>query len=71
VEELLEHGRTAHLARPGSAAALAEGLAYLLDHPAEAEGLGRAAREAALARFTLAHFRERLGRALERASGLG
>ena len=71
VEELVEHGQTAHLVRPGSAFALAEGMAYLMDRPDEREALGARAREAAVARFTVGHFRERLALALERARALG
>jgi glycosyltransferase involved in cell wall biosynthesis len=62
VEELLEHGVSAHLVRPGSAAALADGLAWLLAHPAEREALGAAARAAVLGRWTVGHFGERLAR---------
>jgi glycosyltransferase involved in cell wall biosynthesis len=71
VEELLEHGATGYLVRPGSAVALAEGVAHLLERPEEREPLGQAARAAALARFTVTHFRERLAAALERARPLG
>ena len=65
VEELLEHGVTGYLVQPGSAAALAEGLRWMLTHPAEREALGARARDAALARWTPEHFRRRLARALE------
>jgi glycosyltransferase involved in cell wall biosynthesis len=71
VEELVEHGVTAHLVQPGSAAALADGLRFLLTHPAEREALGAAAREAALARWTPAEFRRRLARAIEPARAAG
>jgi glycosyltransferase involved in cell wall biosynthesis len=71
VEELLQHGQTAHLVRPGSAFTLADGLAYLMDRPEEREVLGARAREVAVARFTIDHFQERLVLALERARGLG
>jgi glycosyltransferase involved in cell wall biosynthesis len=64
VHELVEHGRTAHLVRPGSATALADGLAWMATHPVERESLGAAAREEAVARFTPRHFRERLQAAL-------
>jgi glycosyltransferase involved in cell wall biosynthesis len=62
VEEVLEDGVTAHLVRPGSAAALADGIGWLLDHPAEREAQAAAARAAALAAWTPAHFRERVRR---------
>jgi glycosyltransferase involved in cell wall biosynthesis len=60
VDEILEHGVTAYLARPGSAAALADALAWLLDHPAEREALAKAARDAAVSRWTVPQFRARL-----------
>jgi len=40
VEEILTHGETGWLVRPGSAHALAQGIAWLAAHPAEAAGLG-------------------------------
>lgn len=64
VEEILAHGATAHLVRPGSAAALADGLRWLVEHPDAREALGARARAAALARFTPADFRARLATAL-------
>lgn len=66
VEEILEHGRTAWLVPPGSPAELADGLGWLLDHPAEREALGRAARAEAVERWTPERFRERLAEALAR-----
>jgi glycosyltransferase involved in cell wall biosynthesis len=60
VEELLEHDVTAHLVRPGSAAALADGIAWMIDRPAERERLGARAREAAIARWTPEVFSRRL-----------
>jgi glycosyltransferase involved in cell wall biosynthesis len=71
VEELLEHGKTALLVRPGSATALAEGLVWMLEHPVEREAMGVSARERLLARHTPRHFREALSRALVRAAGRG
>jgi len=70
VQELVEDGRSAHLVRPGSAFALAEGIAHLMGQPEGREALGKGAREAALAGFTVDHFRERLRAALDRAQGL-
>jgi glycosyltransferase involved in cell wall biosynthesis len=67
VEELLEHRRDAWLAAPGSPLALAEGIAWLMEHPAEREELGRRARGTAEERFGTELFRDRLGAALERA----
>ena len=71
VEELLEHGQNAHLVRAGSAFALAEGIAFLRDHPEVGEALGARARATAVARFSVPHFREQLASALVRAQGLG
>ncbi len=68
VEEILEHGVTAHLVQPGSAAALADGLRWMLAHPVEREALGARARDAVLARWTPEHFRRRLARALAPAA---
>lgn len=70
VEEILEHGVTAHLVQPGSAAALADGLRWLMAHPAEREALGTRAREALLARWTPADFRRRLARAIAPAGAV-
>ena len=69
VEEVLEHGRTAHLVRPGSPAALAEGLRWMLAHPQEREALGTAARNEALACWTPGHFRERTQGFLAQVAG--
>lgn len=66
VEEILEHGRTAWLAPPGSPAGLAEGIAWMLDHPAEREALGRAARAEAVEKWSPSRFRHHLSSALER-----
>ena len=73
VEEILEHDVTAHLVRPGSAAALADGLAWMLRHPAEREAMGARAREAVRLRWTPAEFRRRLAQALSpvRAGAMG
>lgn len=64
VLELLEHDRTAHLVAPGSASALADGLAWLRQHAAEREALGRAAREEAVAHWSGEAFTARLAEAL-------
>ena len=71
VEEILEHGVTGYLVQPGSAAALADGLRWMLAHPAEREALGARAREVVLARWTPAEFRRRLARTLEAVSPVG
>ncbi len=64
VEEILEHELTAWLARPGSPLALADGITWMLDHPAEREELGRRAREAALASWGPDAFRAKLAAAV-------
>ncbi|MBI5596220.1 MAG: glycosyltransferase family 4 protein [Elusimicrobia bacterium] len=66
LREILTHMETAYLAKPGSPAALAEGLSWLAAHPAEREALGVRARERALAAWTPGHFHDRLGAALAR-----
>jgi glycosyltransferase involved in cell wall biosynthesis len=67
IREVLEHGRTAHLVAPGSAAALADGLAWLRQHPEEREALGRAARVEAVAHWNGSAFSARVAEALQRA----
>ncbi len=67
--EILEHERTAWLVAPGSPAALADGLAWLLQHPGEREELGRAARRDVLSRWHPEQFRTRLAAALDGVVG--
>jgi len=57
--ELVDDGVTGLLVPPGEPKALAGALASLLEDPARAETLGRAARERFLRRFTLDSFAER------------
>ena len=52
IGEVLDHGRTAWLVEPGSADALAAGLARVLDDEALRASLGAAARQEAVARYT-------------------
>lgn len=66
LREILAHMDTAYLAKPGSPAALAEGLSWMASHPAEREALGLKARAQALAAWTPEHFRARLSAALTR-----
>jgi len=66
VEELVEHGVSAHLVEPGSAAALAAGLAWMADHPVERADLASKARAAVVAGYTATRFRERIAEALSR-----
>ena len=67
VEEILEHGVTGHLVQPGSAAALADGLRWMLAHPVEREAMGARAREAVRLGWTPEDFRRRLARAIAAA----
>ena len=57
VEEILEDGVTAKLVEPGSPAALAGGIRWMLDHPKEREALGTAAREEAVRSWNPDRFR--------------
>lgn len=54
IPELIEHGRTGLLVEPGDGVALAAAIRRIITHPAEAEELGRRAREKVLAEFVLA-----------------
>jgi len=58
--EILDHGRTGLLVRPGDPAALAVALGELRDAPARRRALGAAAREDVRARFGAARLAERL-----------
>ncbi|MBI3930261.1 MAG: glycosyltransferase family 4 protein [Armatimonadetes bacterium] len=60
VEEVVRHGATGWLVRPGSPYALAEGIRHLAAHPEEAVALGLAAREDVTERFHRRAFEERL-----------
>jgi glycosyltransferase involved in cell wall biosynthesis len=60
VEEILEHDVTARLVRPDSAVALADGLLWMIENPAEREKLGQRARDAAAASWNMSIFRDRL-----------
>lgn len=53
VPEIVVHDRTGFLTDSEDDAALAEAMAFLLDHPESARRMGRAARERALERFNL------------------
>jgi glycosyltransferase involved in cell wall biosynthesis len=53
IPELIHHGQNGLLVPPGNAAALAEAIAYLLDHSEKAIGMGRKGRELLEERFTL------------------
>lgn len=52
VEAVVEHGRTGWLYSPGDDAGLLEALRTVLDHPDEAQRVGRAARERVLREYT-------------------
>jgi glycosyltransferase involved in cell wall biosynthesis len=60
VEELLEHGATGHLVTSGSAAALADGILWMLEHPHEREAYGTAARAVVLGARSPDHFRQQV-----------
>jgi glycosyltransferase involved in cell wall biosynthesis len=66
VEEILRHGETAWLVEPSSPWALAGGVLWMAEHPAEAEALGARAREEARARWHPDGFRTRIGALLSR-----
>jgi ABC-type nitrate/sulfonate/bicarbonate transport system substrate-binding protein len=51
--------------------AVADGLRWMMAHPAEREALSARAREAVLARWTPADFRRRLARALAPTNAVG
>ncbi len=70
VLEILEHGKTAHLVEPSSPLALADGLRWMMEHPAEREALGAQARAAALAGWTHERFREDLKAAVSGLAGV-
>jgi glycosyltransferase involved in cell wall biosynthesis len=55
------------LVEPGDPAALARAIAWLLDHPAEADALGRKARERCVARYSYAAARQALFPLIDRA----
>ena len=67
VEEIVEHERTAWLADPATPAALAEGIAWMLQDPAEREAMGARARTDAVAHWGPEHFERRVAESLERA----
>jgi glycosyltransferase involved in cell wall biosynthesis len=64
VEEILEHGRTGWLVRPGSPSALAEGLLTLAARPELVEALGRKARAEAEAGWAHPRFEAALAAVL-------
>ena len=65
VEEILEHGRTGWLVRPGSPSALAEGLLTLAARPELVEALGRKARAEAEACWAHPRFEAALAAVLD------
>ncbi|UUQ63730.1 glycosyltransferase [Pseudomonas fuscovaginae UPB0736] len=66
IQEILQHGRSAWLVEPGHAAALAEGLAHVLEQPDLGRSLGERAREEVLEKHTWRHHTRRIVDALER-----
>lgn len=67
IPEAVEDGRTGVLVAPGDVDALAAGLERLATDRALSSRLGRAGRDAFLARFTLERFRSELGHVYRRA----
>jgi glycosyltransferase involved in cell wall biosynthesis len=69
VGEPPRQGATALLVKPGDAAQLAQGLRILIEQPELRDGLGRAARELALTKYTWSvhvdHIVDRLKKAAE------
>lgn len=65
LREVLRHGITAWLARPGSPWSLARGLGWLVEHPGEAAALAARAREEARERWSPQVFLGHLGTVLE------
>lgn len=51
VPELVTHGKTGLLSPPGDPASLAENVVWLLDHPQEAQRMGRSGRERVVPEF--------------------
>jgi glycosyltransferase involved in cell wall biosynthesis len=71
VPELVAPGKTGILAPPGDPAALAQGLGYLLDHPAEAAQMAAAGRRLVGDRFHPEHLGRDIDRIYEAALGRG
>lgn len=70
IGEVLEHGRTAWLVRPGDAAALAAGLERLIEDAPLREALGAAARRAVIAAHTWRHHTRRTLDRLHQVAGV-
>ena len=65
IGEVLRHDETAWLVRPGDVASLVEGLLALIGDPGLRDRLGRAAREAAVARHSWSEHTRRIVHTLE------
>uniref|UniRef100_UPI0003791EC8 glycosyltransferase n=1 Tax=Pseudomonas asplenii TaxID=53407 RepID=UPI0003791EC8 len=65
IQEVLQHGGSAWLVEPGQPAALAEGLAYVLEQPQLGRSLGERARQEVLQHHTWRHHTQRIVTALE------
>lgn len=63
--ETVEHGRNGFLVPPFDAQALAEKMLYFIDHPGEAERMGRESHELASARFDVHAANAKLVRYIE------
>lgn len=66
IGEVLQHGRSAWLVRPGDVEDLVRGLQTLIDDPALRERLGRNARSEVMARYTWREHTRRIVSALEK-----
>lgn len=60
IPEAVEHGQSGLLVEEGDGAAMARALAGMLDDPATGDAIGAAARDRAIARFSIAHTAGRL-----------
>ncbi|MDI6842821.1 MAG: glycosyltransferase [Anaerosomatales bacterium] len=69
IGEVLEHGRTAWLVKPGDAEDLGRGIERLIDHPELRARLGAAARKEAVAKHTWREHTLRIIEALEARCG--
>lgn len=69
IREVLEHGRTAWMAKPGDAKELAEGIIKLADDGRLRDKLGRNAREEVVAKYTWGEHVRKILKALGRMTG--
>ncbi len=67
IGEILEHGRTAFMTKPGSAESLMEGMRALIDDPDLRSRLGKAARDEVVAKFS---WKEHTRKIIEQLCGI-